>query len=291
MRLLLFLGISIGLCAQEPAPKLEFTGKPILVPFACTEETAQAANLSCSEVEPCPVFLELANLEAVGDKLFLVGNLHSSANTFSSILLTSDDQGKTWSEVHERIPQAVIEGIQFIDFANGWVSGQTLAQLPRDPFFLITNDGGKTWKKRPMFEDNRVGVIDAFYFDSKSDGMLILDRTRGGESNSKYEQYETKTSGDTWMLLEVSSRQLKLKKTKPPMTEIRIHADAPSKTYRIEQLKAGKWNLLSSFAVRLPECRVTPQELKPPPEPEPTPEPEPVKPTGPRKPPSLKKKP
>jgi delta 1-pyrroline-5-carboxylate dehydrogenase len=39
--------------------------------------TRKAAGLGCSEEDPCPVYLELANVEAVGNKIFVTGNLHT----------------------------------------------------------------------------------------------------------------------------------------------------------------------------------------------------------------------
>lgn len=272
-----------------PIPKLEFSGKPLAVPFACTEETLHAAGMTCPEAEPCPVFVELSTLEAVGGKFFLAGNLHSSSHTFSSLLLSSDD-GRVWVEAHERIPQAVLEGGQFADFAAGWIGGLTLGALPRDPFFLITSDGGKTWRRRPLFDESRVAAIENFSFESARDGTLILDRSRGADASAKYELYETKTGGDTWMLREVSSKALKLKKPRPePPADIRLRADAATKSYRLEKRQGPRWTLLSAFAVRLPDCVIAHKEAAPPPEPEPTPEP--PKPAGPKPAPSLKKKP
>jgi photosystem II stability/assembly factor-like uncharacterized protein len=288
--------ISVILAAwllQDPAaatvPALEFSGKPLAIPFSCTEETAQTAGLTCTEAEPCPVYVELASIDRAGERILVTGNLHSSASTYSSLLLASTDEGKTWIEAHERIPQAVIEGIQFLDFSSGWAAGQTLAQLPRDPFFLITTDGGKSWNRRPMFDETRVAAVDSFFFDSRNDGTMVLDRSRGGEVNAKYELYETKTGGDTWMLREVTAKPLKLKRTKAPLADLRLRADSATKSYRIEQMKSGRWQLLASFLIRLPDCAIRATELAPPPEPDPTPEaaPEPAKP---KPAPSLKKK-
>jgi photosystem II stability/assembly factor-like uncharacterized protein len=44
---------------------------------------------------------------------------------------------------------AGLDRIQFIDFENGWVSGEVQHPLPRDPFLLATTDGGKTWQRAP----------------------------------------------------------------------------------------------------------------------------------------------
>jgi hypothetical protein len=269
-------------------PKYEYQGKPIVLPFACTEDQLQQSGLSCPESEPCPVFLEFAGLESWAGHLVLVGNLHSSSATFSSILLVSDDNGKTWLEPHERIPQAVLEGAQFVDADSGWAGGQILATLPRDPFFLVTTNGGHTWKRRPIYDDTKVAAIDSFYFESAKDGTLIVDLSRGGEPNQRSQVFETKTGGDSWMTREVSSKPLQLKKTRQAPATLRLRADAPTKSYRIEHLQGAKWSPLAAFAVRLPDCKIGTKELQPPPEPEPTPEP--VKPGAIKTPPSLKKK-
>src|SRR5581483_4322195 len=129
------------------------------VPYQCTTDDAQAAGLTCSEDHPCPVYVELANVESVGNRLFITGNLHTPDTTLLSILLASEDSGATWSEPYDRQRLSGLDQIQFIDFQNGWISGANLAGAPRDPFLLITTDGGKTWRERPVFDESRVASI------------------------------------------------------------------------------------------------------------------------------------
>src|ERR1700719_4042791 len=145
------------------------------IAFECREVDTQASGLSCSEAEPCPVYLELANIEAVGNKLFLPGNLHTPTTTLFSILLATEDAGKTWIEPHPRIRSAGLDQIQFIDFQNGWISGANLQSAARDPFLLITTDGGKTWRQRPVFDESRVASIERFWFTSREEGMMLID--------------------------------------------------------------------------------------------------------------------
>jgi hypothetical protein len=130
--------LAFTVAAQSQAP-VENTGKPMHIAFECTEADTQSSGLNCSEEEPCPVYLEVANIEAVGNKLFLPGNLHTSTTTISSILLVTEDAGKTWIEPHPRIRSAGLDQIQFIDFQNGWISGANLQNAPRDPFLLLTS--------------------------------------------------------------------------------------------------------------------------------------------------------
>src|SRR5882724_3941601 len=123
-------------------PILENTGKPIMLPFQCTLEDLQRTGLSCNDDEPCPLYLELTTVESAGDRILSAGNIHSTAITLASVLLASDDAGRTWSEVHEHIRGAGIDRLQFLDAQTGWASGQVLSPLQRDPFLLATSDGG-----------------------------------------------------------------------------------------------------------------------------------------------------
>lgn len=249
--------------------KLEFTGKPLLIPFSCSEQEILELGLSCTSDEPCAVYLELAQLETAGLRIFVTGNLHTETTTLQSILLSSDDGGKTWIEAHPRLRAAGLDHIQFIDYERGWVAGQVLQTLPRDPFFLLTTDGGKTWNRRPIFDDARLGTIEQFVFTSARDGEMLVDRTRSGEPEARYHLYESRTGGESWSLREVSSKPPALRKSRPVNTDWRLRADAASRSYRVEKREAGKWTLLASFQVRLNDCK--PPEVKlaePPPLPE-----------------------
>ncbi len=99
-RAALLFALASLLRAQTP---LENNGKPMRVVYECTAADTQAAGLGCSEEDPCPVYLELANVEAVGRKIFVTGNLHTPMATLYSILLASEDGGNTWTEPHPRM--------------------------------------------------------------------------------------------------------------------------------------------------------------------------------------------
>ena len=78
-----------------------------------------------------------------------------------------------------------LELIQFIDFETGWIGGESLGSVPRDPFFLLTHDGGKTWYSRPVYGELREGAVDYFRFDSKTHGTLWIDRSQSGETGNR----------------------------------------------------------------------------------------------------------
>jgi hypothetical protein len=213
-------------------------------------------------------------------KLFVSGNLHTSSATLESILLVSEDGGKIWTEAADRIPLASLDQIQFIDFENGWASGQVLMSLPRDPFMLITSDGGKTWRKRALYGETRPGAIEYFWFESRTHGKLLIDRGQTGDDGMRHELYETQTGGDSWTLRQVDSKPLNVKRAAPPPSDWRLRADAATKAYRVERRQADKWGTVASFLIDAGECK-TPETIlaDPPPVPEETPaEPSPATP-------------
>jgi hypothetical protein len=271
---------------------MTYSGKPIAIPFECTEEDMQWAGMSCTEAEPCPIYLELAAVEPAGGSLFVTGNLHSPAITLYSVLLASFDMGKTWTEPAGRIRGAGLDQVQFFDLESGWTSGQTLHPLPQDPFLMITNDGGKNWRRQPVFSETRFATVAQFWFTSKNDGSIVIDRGQSGDT-SRYERYETPNGGDTWMIRETSDQPVRLRRV--PNADWRVRADGPSQSFRIERRQGNAWTAVSAFAIRAGECKPLERNLpEPPPEPAPpeaqAPEPAaPSAPTGPRRPPTLKR--
>jgi photosystem II stability/assembly factor-like uncharacterized protein len=244
--------LAFTVAARSQAP-VENTGKPMRIAFECTEADTQASGLNCSEEEPCPVYLELANIEAVGNKLFLPGNLHTSTTTISSILLTTEDAGKTWIEPHPRIRSAGLDQIQFIDFQNGWISGANLQSAPRDPFLLLTTDGGKTWRQRPIYEDSRLGVIERFWFDTPQEGVMLVDARL--EANV-HELYETRAGGESWSLRQASADPIRFPNTRERAPSgWRIRADGGTNSYAVEKSERERWQKVASFLVRVGTCK------------------------------------
>jgi hypothetical protein len=237
-------------------PQLVNTGSPMRVELRCTEEDISAAGLSCTAEAPCQVYLELSVVEPAGAKIFLAGNIHTASVTLHSILLASADAGKTWQEPYERIRGAALDQAQFFDDATGWIGGQTVQPLPRDPFLLLTSDSGATWRRRPVFEESRAGAVERFRFDSQSNGMLWIDRSQSGETSSRYERYESLTGGESWMLREAVNRP-------PPReprgaerdTGWRLRPDEKTQSYRLERRGEGQWPAVAAFLIPIGECK------------------------------------
>lgn len=244
--------------SQIPAapPPLENHGKPIVVPYACSADDMQWAGLGCSADEPCAIFLELSAAEAAGNRVLIAGNLHSEAVTLNSILLASDDAGRTWTEAYPRTRGAALDRIQFLNDGTGWISGAQLFPIPQNPFLLLTTDGGKTWSEREVFNESaedRFGVVQQFAFADKDTGSLIVDRTQSGASQ-QYALFESRTGGQSWNIVEESAKPLRLKQG-TPQSEWRIRVDGPSRSYHVEHQVGDRWTSVAAFAANLEPCK------------------------------------
>lgn len=254
------------LAAQEPAPApppaaaqavLEYTGKPMSVGFTCTAEDIQAAGLTCSEQEPCPVYLELTGVESIGSRIFLTGNLHSPVVTLDSELLGSADGGRTWRELHQRIRSASLDRIQFVDAQTGWASGELTSPLPQDPFLLLTTDGGETWRERPVFgedAEDHLGAVQQFWFADRSIGSLIIDRGQGSDSD-EYELYESANGGESWNIKQSSAKPLRLRAAAGDSSGWRLRADRATESFQVEHRQGSEWRAVASFLVRAGACK------------------------------------
>jgi hypothetical protein len=240
--------------STPPTPVFAYEGKPITLPYQCSLEDIRWAGLTCSEDEPCPIYLELSSVDAVGERVFAAGNIHSDAVTLYSVLLSSADGGHSWQVGPDSVRGAGLDRIQFLDALTGWIGGQTLFPIPQDPFFLLTSDGGKSWRMKPVFTDNHFGSIQQFAFDSKSAGALVVDNGPGGDLE-RYARFETSDGGETWSIKEQNKKPLQLKRTAAPASTWRVRADAATRSYRIEHRAGNQWTAAAAFSVKLPSCK------------------------------------
>ncbi len=260
-----FVGLGLmaaaGICTtaqEQTAPVFNFTGKPIALPMQCTMDDIQWAGLSCTEDDPCPMYLELSAVDAIGPKIFVAGNIHSQSVTLASVFLGSEDGGQTWRELHARIRGAGLDRIHFFDPETGWVSGEVLSPLPQDPFVLVTTDGGKTWRQRAIFSEtreSRYGMVQQFFFSTKSSGRLVVDRGQGSDGD-RYELYESPDGGDSWSIRETSNKPLQIAKAaQAGPTDWRLRADRASQSFHIEHRQGERWSNVAAFAIKLNPCK------------------------------------
>jgi photosystem II stability/assembly factor-like uncharacterized protein len=242
--------------AEASAP-LENKGRPMTLPFRCTTEDIRWGGLSCSEEDPCPIFLELSSAESVGTRWIAVGNIHAEAVTLYSVLLASDDAGKTWTEGFERIRGAGLDRIDPLDASSVWISAQELFPIPQNPFLLASSDGGKSWERKPVLNEaaeNRFGSVQQFHFTGKNDGALILDRGTGNGGSATFALYESRDGGESWQLKQESNKPLRLRQTAPP-AEWRVRAESTSHAFHIEHRQGEKWIGVAAFSVNLEKCK------------------------------------
>ena len=228
------------------------------VGYACNEDDLQWAGLSCSDQEPCPVYLELTAVESQGTKILAGGNLHSTSATLSSILLRSDDSGATWKQPTAGIRGSAIDQLQLYDSGHGFAAGETQYPLPRDPFFLLTTDGGASWHKHLVGEDGDPGSIQRFWFDSPMHGEVVVE-TGKASTQSRYLSYESDTGGETWQLRGSSGRVPALKRAPAPADDTgwRIGDAKDGNAWQIEKRQGDQWTSVASFASKRPGAHRT----------------------------------
>jgi hypothetical protein len=228
-------------------------GEAVKLPFACSEEALSAAGMACSDEDPCPIYLELSSISASGRTLALAGNLHGRSTTLYSVLLESSDNGATWKEPAERIAGAALDQVQLIDSLHGWAAGETQVPLARDPFILISTDGGASWKKKLVAEEETVGAVQRFWFDSTDHGELIAEARR------TYTLYSSDNGGDSWNVVSKKPeipRLLHAPSGGDP--DYRIGTDSRSHTYIIEKRDGQRWIPLASFVIQVANCGSAP---------------------------------
>lgn len=237
----LLLSLVVGLRAESP------------VTYDCPPKDIDLFGLNCSEEEPCAVLLELTSAEAAGNRILVAGNLHTRDATLFSLLLASDDNGLTWIEPALRMRNAALEQIEFWDPQTGWISGESIDPLARNPFLMLTADGGRTWRQKPLVEDEKFGTIAQFHFDSKANGELVVDAGQG--KTVRQELYASMTGGESWELKEVSDKPLRLKSARPPnQSGWRVRADAPHGAYLLERGAGRNWEMVASFPIHIADC-------------------------------------
>jgi hypothetical protein len=224
---------------------------PHKIGFECGAEDMEAFGLTCTSQEPCDVFLELTGVEALGTRLLLIGNLHTSSVTLYSLLLVSEDDGQTWSEPHPRLKGALLDHVQFIDFEIGWINGHITYPIPRDPFLLISSDGGKSWKKQEIFDEGGAGVIEQFRFDSRRHGLMVIRKGRG----NRQELWETNTGGTSWDVKEARSGKITIPQPPREAATWRIRAGQRTKTLDVERRTTSGWQTVASFDLKAGTCR------------------------------------
>lgn len=239
-------------------------GEPMKVAFACAEEELAWAGMDCPQDHPCPVYLELSAIAQAGPRIVVAGNIHSASATIDSVLLMSPDNGASWRESAERIRGAALDQMQFVDASQGWAAGEVQYPLARDPFFLITSDGGISWRQQDVSDDGGPGSILSFWFDTVQHGELIID-TGPGRHGGRYTSWESQTGGGSWAMLSSGEKLPEIGGGAPEGPDLRIRsAGRDGEVWQIEKRSGAQWAPLASFRVGIAECVITPGQVKAP---------------------------
>jgi photosystem II stability/assembly factor-like uncharacterized protein len=234
---------------------LAWGAEPFKPAFACKEDDLQWAGMTCGEHEPCPIYLEISTVYPVGAKLFVSGNIHSAQSTLYSILLETDDSGATWREPVERVRGSELDAVQFVDSKTGWISGQRVYPIAGDPFFLVTTDGGGSWRKSDVLSEGADGFIQSFWFDSAKTGTLTLDRGGASDEQMRYARYETMAGGTSWSVRETSDKPLAASpKIALEAPTWRVRGDSTRKVLLLEKNGDGGWKPVAALALELARC-------------------------------------
>jgi photosystem II stability/assembly factor-like uncharacterized protein len=245
--------------AADPVT-LTNTGEPMRVPYACTDADIEFAGMYCSETAPCAVYLELTAAAGDGRKILVSGNVHSNSATLYSILLESDDAGATWKEPAERIRGSALDQLQFLDAQHAWVAGETQYPLARDPFFLLTTDGGSSWRQRAVTDDGGPGSIQAFSFDSAQHGELVVDAGSTSDSG-RYFSYESQTGGESWTI-HSTTMQIPPVRSQAGDSSWRVEAGKDGKAWQVEKRDGNQWTSAAAFLIEVASCDGQPVDGK-----------------------------
>ncbi len=240
----LLLSCVVGVTAQSPPP----------VTYSCPPEDIEQFGLNCTDEQPCTVLLELTAAETAGNRIVVSGNLHTRNATLFTLLLASDDGGVTWTEPAARIRNAALEQIEFWDPQTGWISGESINPLARNPFLMLTTDGGRTWRQKLIVDDEKFGTIAQFHFQSNRNGELVIETGKG--KTVRQELYGSSTGGESWELKELSNQPLRLKGARPPNSSgLRVRADAAKEAFLLERGSGRNWETVASFPIKIADCR------------------------------------
>ena len=258
--LLLSLGTLAATLAGQTEPELEatkltFKGEPLVLPLECWEEDLLRAGLVCNDVTPCSLVMELVAIGELGGAVFVMGNVHADAGTVSSVILSSSDRGKTWTEPLGRIPGGSLEIFRTVDAKHGWIGGQQWeADSSPIPFIISTRNGGKRWVDRYLWEeDDRNGMVLEFDFEDPRHGFLIIERTNADVD--PFELYETRTGGSSWSIREATSEEPAIPfEPVQPEDRWRLRPEASSNSYWVEQKQGDDWKPTVAFASKVGTC-------------------------------------
>jgi len=244
---------------EKPGPPepVRYSGDPITPPAMCEAIDEYFAAI-CNDRDSCEMLLELVHVEETTSGVVAVGEIHTTAENVSSIMLLSEDGGESWSEPTDRIPRATFEKALFSDRDTGWAAGTSgEAGAGQRTFFAVTTDGGKKWRRFDVRAggEERSGRIVDFRFDTPKHGYLILEKAA---STDRFELYETFNGARSWSTRGLTPERPKFPGRRRTVDESnwRVEEEPDSGVYLIQgrEEESAPWTTRARFAASLGAC-------------------------------------
>ena len=237
-------------------PELVYKNNPLLVSLDCTYSYFAHAEIACSIVTPCKLFLELTAIEAIDRSVFVIGNVRTVSATIASIVLISENGGINWREPIDRYPGSTFEYIQFVNKTHGWIAGQQQQfDSSSRPLLLSTYNAGESWQRHSVSQnDEHTGTVLDVHFDSKEHGLMVIDR--GSSAIDPFALYESMNGGRSWLIRQITDRKPALRNRPiiPSSPNWRIREDSHAASYKIEWRNTETWDVKSRFAINIGIC-------------------------------------
>lgn len=240
--------------AKENEPPT-YSGERMQIACECDPDKLTAAGLICSAASPCEIWLELTAVREAGDAVVAIGDLYSTTATAASVVLRSKDGGATWTEPAERFIGTALDELHFVDHDHGWILGREMAGGGQRPILLATDDGGRSWSRRQIEEDEDYrGSVVQLRFDSPEHGYVIVERPAG--SGDPFEMRETFNGGRSWGLRQVTAERPALpgSRRRIPEPTARIRENDADGYFAVERREGETWRLLGRFESSTASC-------------------------------------
>ena len=202
-----------------------------------------------------------ASVAPDGRKIFLAGNLHSTSATLASVLLQSDDARRHMERTSRAHPrERARSDCSFTICEHGWAAGETQYPLPRDPFFLMTTDGGASWRQHLVGEEGSAGVGPALLVRFRA--ARRTDRRCGQERPQAAAIFPTNPKPAA-KAGHCAARAISCRSSGARRRRLRIPtgAFAPAKdgkAYQIEQRAGEQVDAVASFLIEVANCQMQP---------------------------------
>jgi hypothetical protein len=187
-----------------------------------------------------PAELQLKTAGQVGGRIFAGGSFHSKDRVISSVLLATDDGGRSWIEAAPRYRETELGAAQVSDLRVWIAAHRQTGDGPLDPFFLFTFDSGLHWRRIPLRPYSEAGRITSFHFREDGNGFALVREP--GPVRSVAKRFVTADGANSWVLTE--AEEPSIPGTQPNRIRIQESADE----FRIQVRDEKTWTTVSRIS-------------------------------------------